>query len=223
MLHFSKTVHVLALGLWFGAVVFFVVAASVQLRTLDETSKLARAQRLSVDTRRLCDYKPDAPRENVPDSLQKALPEEQGSRAFGAIVGPVFSWYYGIQAGCGVLTVLTALGWWMSRRGSRMHAVRSVLLALALGGVGLGWWMEGVVDRLRGPRDDATAAVLKEDPTAEEVDRAVAARGEFVRWHGYSLLANFGVILLVGVAMALAAQMPAPSPPPATDEEKKIG
>ena len=181
MLLFSKTVHVLALSLWFGTVVFFAVAASVQVQTLDEISKRGpdhpnlppRPWWFPVPA----DYKPaEALRDNVPEALREKLPEEQGSRAFGAVVGPVFPWYFGVQAGCGVVTLLTAVGWWMSRRGSRVHAVRAVLLIVALAGVGLGWWMSGVVEGLRGPRDEATMPLLKGNPTEDEVNRAATRR-----------------------------------------------
>ena len=221
MLLLSKTAHVLALGLWFGTVVFFVVATLVMIQTFEEISLRDEASRPSWFP---LPPKYDHPRPSTsfPDPLRK----EQGSRAFGAAVGPIFPWFYGVQVGCGVVTVITALGWWFTRRGSRVHTVRAVLLAAALAGVGVGWWMAGVVERLRGPRDATTEAVLDELPNPQQADvaKADAARAEFVQWHSYSLLDNFLVLVLVAVGMALAAQTPAPAPPPpiAYPEKKMV-
>jgi acyl-phosphate glycerol 3-phosphate acyltransferase len=209
MLLFSKIVHVLALGLWFGAAVFFVVAASVELQTFDEIGLRDKTHR-PLWFPLPPEYEQNPPSNQFPDPLR----EEQGSRAFGAAVGPVFPWYFGIQAGCGVVALITALGWWFSRRRSRLHGIRVILLALALAGVALGWWMERVVADLRGPRDEMTDAMLQsKNPLPEDVKILDAARGDFVRWHGYGLLDNFVVLLLAGASLALAAQMPSPSPP----------
>ncbi len=142
MLLFSKTVHVLALGLWFGTAVFFVVATLVMIQTFEEISlhdQTARPSWFPLPSQ----YDHDSPSKSFPDPLRK----EQGSRAFGAAVGPIFPWYYGIQVACGVVAGITAVGWWFTRKGSRVHAVRAVLLVLALIGAGSGWWMEGVVER----------------------------------------------------------------------------
>ena len=216
MLLFSKTVHVLALGLWFGTAVFFIVAATVMIQTFDKIGQLDKDNRpawLPLPA----DYDRERPSDKFPDPLRR----EQGSQAFGAAIGPIFPWYYGIQAGCGVATLITALGWWFSRGGSRLQAIRAVLLALALAGVSLGWWMERVVAGLRGPRDDLTELVLAipspADTAPDLLQRADQARTEFVHWHSYSLLDNFVVLLLVTAAMALAAQLPAPL----EDSEKK--
>ncbi|HVS34019.1 MAG TPA: glycerol-3-phosphate 1-O-acyltransferase PlsY [Gemmataceae bacterium] len=220
MLHFSKIVHVLALGLWFGTVAFFTVAGLVLFLTFDAISSQPAADRPAWFPLPPL-YDRQRPSDKFPDPLRK----EQGSRAAGAAVGPLFPWYYGIQAGCGVFAVITALGWWFWRRGSRVHAVRTVLLAAALVGVGLGWWMEGVVAGLREPRDRLTDEVLKEaPPKAEDVQKAEEARSAFLQWHSYSLLDSCVVVLLVAVAMALAAQMPAPaaSPAPADLERTEL-
>ncbi len=217
MLLFSKTVHVLALGLWFGTVVFFTVVGLLLFQTFDEKSLPDKEHReLWFPLPAEYDRKP--PSDKFPDPLRK----EQGSRAAGAAVGPIFPWYYGIQVGCGVVALITALGWWIWRRGSRLNAIRAVLLALALAGAALGCWMENVVADLRRPRDDLTDQVLKSDnPPPELVKQAEDARATFVRWHACSLLDNFVVLLLVTAATALAAQLPAP-PLPISDPEKKI-
>ena len=209
MLLFSKTIHVLALGLWFGTLCFFTVAGLTLFQTFDEISLQDR------DARPLWFPLPDAyakdrPSDKFPDPLRR----EQGSRAAGAAVGPLFPWYYGIQTGCAVVTAITALGWWLSRRRSRADGVRAVLLLAALAGVGLGWWLERAVGDLRKPRDELTDAVLvSAAPTDAQIQEAGEARTTFVRWHGYSLLDNFAVLALVGVALALAARLPTEAPP----------
>jgi hypothetical protein len=214
MLLFSKTVHVLALGLWFGTAVFFTIVGLLLFTRFDEISTLDKDKRPAWFPLPSL-YAGDPPSGKFPDPLRK----EQGVRAAGAAIAPIFSWYYGVQAGCGVVAVITALGWWFSRRGSRLHAVRAVLLTLALAGVGVGWWLDGVVTGLRKPRDEKTDAVLTTASLKpEQLDEAEAARTTFVQWHSYSLLDNFTVLALVAVAMALAAQLPAPAPPVA---EKK--
>jgi hypothetical protein len=51
---------------------------------------------------------------------------------------------------------------------------------------------------------------------------AESARAEFGRWHGYSLLLNLLTVLLVTVAMALAARLPAdPSLAPRASVDKQ--
>ncbi len=209
MLLFSKTIHVLALGLWFGTLCFFTVSGLTLFQTFDEISLKDK------DARPLWFPLPDVyakepPSDKFPDPLRK----EQGSRAAGAAVGPLFPWYYGIQTGCAVVTAITALGWWFWRGGSRVHRVRAVLLLLASVGVGAGWWLDYAVSDLRKPRDEKTDAVLLAPaPTDAQIQGAVEARATFIRWHGYSLLDNFAVLVLVGVAMALAAQLPTAGSP----------
>ena len=204
MLLFSKTIHVLALGLWFGTACFFTVAALSLFQTFETESlkdKEARPLWFPLPDA----YAKESPSDRFPDPLRK----EQGSRAAGAAVGPIFIWYYGIQAGCAGITAITALGWWLSRKG-KVHCVRAVLLMLALAGVGVGWGLERVVADLRVPRDKLTDAVLLGATT--DAQPAEEARAAFVRWHGYSLLDNFAVLALVTAAMALAAQLPTDPP-----------
>jgi acyl-phosphate glycerol 3-phosphate acyltransferase len=205
MLLLGKTLHVLALGLWFGTAVFFTfVVGLVLLHTFEtEASKPGPERPLwfpewQVRHERL-------PGSGLPDPLRK----EQGSRAFGAAVGPLFPWYFGTQAVCGLVALATALGWSSARRGEKVHRVRAAVLVLALLGVAGGWWMERVVHGLREERGQAMDAVLLgAEPTRDQVARAEAARAEFGRWHGYSLLVNFATVALVTVGMALAARLP---------------
>ena len=217
MLLVTKIVHVLALALWFGTVLFFTFVVGLSLfRTYDALTEVPPAERppwLPAPA----DLERARPSERFPEPLRK----EQGSRLAGAAVGALFPWYHGIQAACAVLTLLTALSWLTA--GSRtVDGLRLVVLALALTGVGVGWWLDQVVSKLRVERSAKSDAVLfGGDTSPEAVQAADAVRAEFGRWHGYSLLANFATIALVTVATALAAQLPAPTPQPAGSLEQQ--
>jgi acyl-phosphate glycerol 3-phosphate acyltransferase len=208
MTHFGKVVHVLALGLWFGTVVFFTITGAVLFPAFQKEAARPDAER-PLWFPLPAEYDRAPPSARFPDPLRL----EQGSRAAGTAVGPLFPWFYGVQTVCGLLALVTALAWASTRRG-RAHAFRAAALALALLGVGVGWWLEHKVDDLRGPRNNFTDEVLRSPaPSAEMIQKAVDARAEFGRWHGYSLVVNFIVLALVAVGMALAAQLPTTAPP----------
>src|SRR3954452_6409111 len=103
----ARVIHVLSLGLWFGAAVMFnlVVAptqffeafpAVVESAPSDRTANLPLA--------------PGATEEQKKD-LAKALA--------GSAVGPVFPKFFRLQGACAVLALITALGWWT--RPGRVH------------------------------------------------------------------------------------------------------
>jgi acyl-phosphate glycerol 3-phosphate acyltransferase len=200
----NKTLHVLAVGLWFGTLVFFTITGAVLFPTFDKLTA-EPADRRPVWLQVPKEYEGGAVGEGFPDPPRR----EQGARIAGAIVGPLFPWYFGVQAGCGIVALVTALAW-VSRR-EKVHKLRAVLLAAALACVGVGWWLERVVDELRGPRNELTDAVFhSKSPTPAEVSQARQARQAFSTWHRYSLAVNFAALLLVTVATALAAQLPGP-------------
>jgi hypothetical protein len=61
-------------------------------------------------------------------------------------------------------------------------------------------------------RNNLTDAVLTDPaPTDEQIHQAEAARAEFGRLHGYSLLCNLVVLVLVTAATAMAAALPSAS------------
>ena len=215
MLLFSKTIHVLALGLWFGTAVFFTVVGALLFFTFDQVSR--------EDPRPIWLPLPADTDKSI--LTEEFVRKEQGSRVAGLAVRPLFAWYYGIQAGCALVAFLTALGWCFSRGGRRVHRLRAALLLAAALAVGVGWGLERVVTDLRGPRDELTDALFRsEEATDEVVARMEEARSTFVRWHGYSLLDNFAVLALVAVAMALTAQLPADAPrlaDPVSDASEK--
>jgi hypothetical protein len=205
MLLLTKIVHVLAVGLWFGTAVFFTFVVGLSLfSTFD-----ALAQQQSRPLWFPLPPKLDKPRpsDRFPDPLSK----EQGSRVAGAAVGPMFPWYYGIQAVCGVLALVTALAWLLLSRPATANTARIVILVLALITVGIGWWLELVVSDLRAVREEKSDAVLRNDaPSPADIQAADAVRAEFGRWHGYSLMVNFATLFLVTLAIALTAVLPAP-------------
>jgi hypothetical protein len=217
MLLFGKTLHVFALGLWFGTAVFFTLTGVLLFQAFEDVSARPR------DARPVWFPLPDAYDRELPgDQFPKPLRKEQGARAAGTAVSPLFPWYFGIQGVCACVTAATALAWAIARRGENVHRARAAVLLLALISVGVGWWLERVVSGLRGPRNDAMDAVLlSPTPSPEAVAAAERARAEFGRWHGYSLVANFATLLLVAAAMALAAQLPAPvgEPKPTAGKE----
>jgi acyl-phosphate glycerol 3-phosphate acyltransferase len=203
MVQFGKVVHVLALGLWFGTVVFFTITGAVLFPAFQKEAAKPGAERpLWFPLPAAYDRAP--PSAKFPDPLRL----EQGSRAAGAAVGPLFPWFFGVQAVAGLLALVTALAWASTRRG-KAHVLRAAALALALLGVGVGWWLERKVEDLRGPRNDYTDEVLRSpSPSAGMIEQAEHARAEFGAWHGFSLVVNFITLLLVTVGMALAAQLP---------------
>ncbi len=141
MLQFSKTLHVLALGLWFGSVIFFTFAALTIFHTFRD---LAASER----------YRPAW--------LSAAeLTEERGTQLAGVAVGPIFDWYFPLQGVCGFLAVATALGWSRLEPGRKVHQVRSILLILALAAVVAGWPVARLVGRLRLERYATDPAVVR--------------------------------------------------------------
>jgi glycerol-3-phosphate acyltransferase PlsY len=209
MLQLSKIVHVLALGLWFGTVVFFSCVVGVNLfATMEDAASAEPAQR-PVWLPLWNAYDGPSPDPAFPSPLRK----EQGIRAAGAAIAPLFHWYFGIQAGCALLATATAFTW---RQTGRVHRLRFFVLLAALITVGLGIWLDLEVDKLRGPRNDTFDAMVKDKnspPQQKEVQDAVAARQTFVHWHLYSLTVNLGTVALVTIAMIQAAYLPSLSEP----------
>jgi acyl-phosphate glycerol 3-phosphate acyltransferase len=139
----ARVLHVLALGLWFGAGVFFsFVAAPIVFQTFEGFEK-----------------GPPAWLPLTPD-----LTKEQGTRLAGAAVGPIFPPYFALQGICGLVALVTAWGWTRSAP-ERVHRVRFAVLAIALALVLVGWPLVGKVSELRTARYSA-------DPSIAEPARA---------------------------------------------------
>lgn len=213
MLHLSKVLHVLALGLWFGTVIFFSFVVGLNLFGTLERVAAEPPEARPVWFPMWTAHDGPSPAPTFPEPLRK----EQGTRAAGVAITPLFHWYFGIQTGCALLATATALSWRRLGAG-RLHRLRAGILLAALITVGLGWWLERVVEDMRGPRNHTFDAMVRNSrPRDEDVAAAVAARHTFARWHLYSLGLNMVTVLLVSVAMTQAAYLPM-----AAAEEKKI-
>jgi acyl phosphate:glycerol-3-phosphate acyltransferase len=192
MLLFTKTVHVLALGLWFGTIIFFtLVVAIVLLSTFETLGSQPAAER--------------------PAWLPVAsdLDKDKGIRLFGFAIGPLFPWFFLVQGVCGLLAVATALSWPSGQPSPTVAKVRTWCLLLALATVLAGWPLAQKVSRLRLDRYSADSAV------------AEGARAAFGSWHTYSLSLTFVTMILVGIAMALAAQLPSGTPAVSSEQTKE--
>jgi hypothetical protein len=126
----------------------------------------------------------------------------KGSQVAGIAISPLFAWYFRLAAGCGLVATIPALAW---ARGStcRVARWRAIVLVLALATVAVGWWLADKVNELR-------LARYGTDAVAEQ------ARAAFGAWHTYSVLVNLATALLVTIAMALAAGLPAKSSAPSS-------
>jgi acyl-phosphate glycerol 3-phosphate acyltransferase len=202
MTHLCKSLHLFALSLWFGTMVFFTLTGALLFSTFDRISVAPKEERpvwLPI---------PKEFNRQSPPGFPDPLWREQGLRIGGAVVGPLFPWYYGIQTVCALVALVTAFSW-LGLSG-RVHRLRVGVLLGALIAVGIGCWLDVVVGGLRGPRDNLTDQVLANPtPSAAEIAAAADARATFARWHGYSLMDNFATLLLVTIAVALAASLPA--------------
>jgi acyl phosphate:glycerol-3-phosphate acyltransferase len=198
----AKTLHVLAVGLWFGSAVFFTGMGLVVFGTFEQITTAPAAERPAwLPAPALYDQPRPSPR--FPDPLRK----EQGNRVAGAVVGPLFPIYFGLQAVCAAVATLTAFRWWGVARAAAKARVAVLLLALAC--VAGGWILEQKVSDLRVPRDEKTDEVLAtRSPSEALIAEAEAARRVFVQWHLASVLLNLVTAGLVTVAMALVARLP---------------
>jgi glycerol-3-phosphate acyltransferase PlsY len=205
MLQLHRSLHVLALGLWFGASVFFTFVVGLSLFNTFET--------IGAEVPRPAWLPLSATFSKVDAHING--PREQGARVAGAAVAPMFDWYFALQGACGLVALATALPW---SRAAGVHRWRLWLLGMALVLVLAGWPVEKHVSQLRRPRNHATEEYLQAAPRDAEVSLAQmqAARSAFARWHGYSLVLNLVCVACVTAAMALAGNLPAPvtAPPP---------
>ncbi len=204
MLGLARSLHVLTLGTCFGAQVFFTIMGLTLFQTFDQISR-EPAEGRPIWFPEPAEFARSSPSPKFPEPLRR----EQGSRAAGAAVTPLFVWYYGLQTGCVLLALACAWSWPRLAPGERVHRVRLGLLLLAVVLLGVGWWLDFEVHRLRDVRNERTDVVLRgSSPTTEQIQAAEQARAAFGMWHGYSLMQNFATLVAVGLALALAGQMP---------------
>jgi acyl-phosphate glycerol 3-phosphate acyltransferase len=143
----SKTIHVLALGLWFGSAVFFsLVATPVIFETFGSLGSKPVPER--------------------PAWLPSPWEKEQGIQLAGLAVGPIFPWYFLLEGVCGLLAVSTALAWSRSHPQAQVHRLRFIIVVFALTTVIAGWPIAQKVGVLRAERyteDPGMAAAAKTD------------------------------------------------------------
>jgi acyl-phosphate glycerol 3-phosphate acyltransferase len=183
-----RTIHVLAVGLWFGGAGFFnFVVAPVIFQSFEEVVATSPSDRTA--------YVPIKPTDG-PLEL-RADKERNLARALaGAAVGPVFPIYFGMQIVCGFVAVVTAWSWHRADGGRRVHRVRVWVTAFGFVSVMIGAGLSHTVSQLRVARFDL-------DP-----EKAKAAADAFTSWHFVSLMLSFVTILLAGISLALAAKLP---------------
>ena len=182
-----RTVHVVALGMWFGGSFFFnLLAAPAIFASFAEAVESAPTGRTANE--------PLLPPDADPDRKKRLA-----SALAGAAVGPVFPRYFAMQAVCGGLALVTASAW----RGvpGGVHRLRVKLLLAGLLTVAAGWPLSRYVTELRVQRVDLTNPSRAED-----------ARSLFVPWHLASLGLSFFTIILSGGALALAGRLPDEQP-----------
>jgi acyl-phosphate glycerol 3-phosphate acyltransferase len=178
----AKAIHVLSLGLWFGAAVMFnlIVAptqffeafpAVVESAPSDRTANLPLAPGATAEQKK-----------------------ELATALAGSAVGPVFPKFFRLQAACAALALITALGW--CNRPGRIHRWRVLYVGLAAVLVAIDWPISNKVSELRVQRFDPDWSV------------ADAAKTAFAQWHLVSLLLSLAVMSIAAVALAMAAKMP---------------
>lgn len=191
----ARSVHVFAVAVWLGSVVFFTITGLLVFRSFAEVSREeTRPEWLPLPPI----YAQPSPGPGFPDPLRL----EQGSRAAGEALSSVFVVYYGLQAMCGAVLILTIVYLGRFEEGGP-HMRRTIITFLAVLTVWGGWWLEIQVSRLRETRNRLTDEVLTMTaPPAEKVEAARQARAAFGTWHGYSLVQNFATLgLVVGLTL----------------------
>ena len=187
-----RSLHVLAIGFWFGGAGFFNFVAA---RSLFPSFEAVVASSPSDRTA----FIPIVPPGTSDDAKKKLA-----SALAGAAVGPIFPQYYAMQLICGTIGLITAISWWNAEPTTRVHRRRVTVIGLALLTVIVGWWVSSIVGELRLARFDP-------DPIAAKV-----ASDAFTIWHFVSLGLSMVAVLLSGVALAMAGRMPnAPAAPAA--------
>lgn len=176
--------HLLAVGLWFGGAAFFNFGTAVPIF---ESFKQVVAEAPSDRTAQVA-IVPEGTSDETKAALANALA--------GAAVGPVFPNYFGMQAICGVVALVTALRWWNAQPDGRLHRLRVAVVGLGLLLVAVGWPISEYVSELRPLRFAADPAI------------AASAKAAFGSWHLVSLLLSLVTVLFAGIALFLGAKLP---------------
>jgi acyl-phosphate glycerol 3-phosphate acyltransferase len=181
-----KLLHVLALGLWFGTVIFFNMAGVLMFNSFTENVEKLKPGEATARTANVAitaGLKTDQERKDLAGAL------------FGTAVGPLFPPFFVIQVTCGLVALVTAFGF-----GGRLNRWRLAVIVLGLVTLAIGWPLANYVGDVRMQRYSTDPAI------------AAAARAAFGPWHTRSLFLNFGTAGLATAAMALAAFLPERKP-----------
>jgi acyl-phosphate glycerol 3-phosphate acyltransferase len=189
-----RAVHLVALGLWFGGAAFFNFGTALPIfESFEKVVNEGPSDRTARET-----IIARAPGED--DSAFQKRKKALANALAGSAVGPVFPRYFGLQAVCGLLALVTALAWW---KYGKVHRVRVVLIGVAVLTVAVGWPVSNYVSELRPQRFDADPAVAGD------------ARAAFGVWHAVSLILSCVTVGLAGAALALGSRLP--------DDERPAG
>jgi acyl phosphate:glycerol-3-phosphate acyltransferase len=178
----ARAIHVLAVGLWFGAAVMFnfIVAPTQFFEAFPAVVENAPSDRTA--------YLPLAP--GATEEQKKQL----ATALAGSAVGPVFPKFFQLQAVCATMAFITAIGWW--RRPGNVNRWRVIVVGLAAATVAVGWPISTKVSALRIERF-ALDSVVAEN-----------ARVSFAEWHFASLGLSLLTAALAGIGLAMAARLP---------------
>jgi acyl-phosphate glycerol 3-phosphate acyltransferase len=177
-----RSLHVVALGLWFGGAAFFNFVAAVPI--FDSFKNVVATS--PSDRTAYVDIVPPGATEETKKALASALA--------GAAVGPIFPRYFALQAVCGAIAFFTALAWWKSGRRVDRWRVAIILCGVIL--TAGGWPISNFVSELRMLRFDSLQAVRE------------SAAASFQTWHLVSLFLSLTTTVLAGAALALAGNLP---------------
>ena len=177
-----KMLYLLAVGTWCGGAAFFNFGTALPI--FDSFKKVV-ADGPSDRTAYV---------EIVPATADDETKKNLANALAGAAVGPVFPRYFAMQAVCGTIALITALGWWHAP--GRVHRWRVGVIASALLLVAVGWPISNEVSELRVKR-------FAPDPAV-----AAAARDAFGPTHLVSLGLSVVTVGLAGVGLALGAKLP---------------
>lgn len=179
------SVHIFALGLWFGGAAFFNFAAAPAIfASFEKVVNESPSDRTAgIDI--------------LPANADAETKKKLASALAGAAVGPIFPKYFAMMTVCGAVAVATGFAWWKL---GGVHRVRVVLLLIAFGLVLVGWPISDWVTQLRLERLSPDAAIANE------------AKSNFKVAHFYSLGISLLTNLLTGIALFLAGCLPKTSP-----------
>jgi acyl-phosphate glycerol 3-phosphate acyltransferase len=186
----TRAIHVLALGTWFGSMVMFnfIVAPTQFFEAFPAVVESAPSDRTA--------YLPLAP--GATEEQKKQL----ATALAGSAVGPVFPKFFRLQAVCAALALITAFAWW--RAPGHLPSWRLLVLAIAAVTVVAGWPISNKVSALRVERFHPDSSI------------AEAAKTAFAECHLVSLWLSLLTALLAGIALAMAAKIPAHLTPSAS-------